>query len=687
MMTKKRSIWVIVLVLLLSGGIFWWTTRKKDIVKQAVLNVVKNKTDSLYKLSYDSSELDEVNGNAFLYNVSLRIDSSRLKALQSKGELPAVTMDVHVAKLTILGLASLDLLTNTSLEVKGIELENPVIMISRWKSTKPDQQNDTLELYQRITGRFEHVKAGYISIRNGNVVVRDTAGKATFSALGISTRMDNLLVDSAHSYRNIMSYFVKQADVKVTEAGNDNWKINNVIYKSAAGYLAFDSLTDQGGGAVEIKVARTTFTGLDPYLFVYHQQFKSRRLNITGADIRTGGKLRRNGNKPFRLPAVFSSVIVDSLTIEKGNFNIHNAKGGRINVTEADLLLRNVQIDRTVKDLAGYIVSRPITADVKEISVGPAKGIHRTVIRNIRYDGNTGLSVATLDVNPVITRAALAKRGMQKDLYNIHIKDLFAAGFDLPALVKGTITAKMVRLQLDFKVYNDKTLRMDSIKRIGNYPHQLIGKSKTVWNIPMIELKNSTVTYEEKAAKSGLMGAVHFTNVNATVQHVTNMPELLKKDPVMLVRAEALFERSGKIKCEWQLPVNTTNGSFTIQGSLEGMDLTKLNPVINPLSMASIRSGYNELMQFTINGNNTQSHGDMLFTYKDLKVDLLKKDDRDSLEKKEFMSFLANSIVRNNHRATKPQAYTFERDVYKSFFNLVWKSIFEGVKNTVMTIK
>ena len=683
---KKRNIWIIVFVLIVSGGIFWWTTQKKNIVRQTVSNAVKNKTDSLYRLSYDSSELDEVNGNAFLYNVHLKIDSNRLSALKRTGQLPPVTMDVRITRLTILGLASLDLLTNTSLEVKGIELENPVVMISRWKSMKEDQQNDTLELYERITGRFDQVKAGYISIRNGNVVVRDTAGKATFSALGVSTRMDNLQVDSAHNYQNIMSYFVKQADVKVTEAGNDKWRINNVIYRSADGFLSFDSLTDHSGTA-ELRIDRTVFTGLDPYLFVYRQQFKSRRLNISGADIKTGKKAPGNTARPFRLPAVFSSVLVDSLTIEKGTFNIHNAKGNNILVREADLLIKDVRIDNSVKDLAGYISSRPLTAGIKEIRIEPGKGIHRTVIRNVSLSENAGLTAGMLDVNPVITRAQLSRRGMQKDMYNIRIRDLAATGFDIHALVKGTIMAKNVKLRLDFKVYNDKTLRMDSIKRIGNYPHQLIAKSKTNWNIPVIELKNSTVIYEEKAAKSGLMGAVHFTNVNATVQHVTNIPAVLEKDPVMLVRAEALFESSGKVKCEWQLPVNTKDGSFTIQGSLGEMDLSKLNPIINPLSMANIRSGHNELMQFTINGNNTKSYGDILFSYSDLKVDLLKKDSRDSLEKKGFMSFIANSIVRNNHRATKAQSYTFERDVYKSFFNLVWKSIFEGAKNTVMTIK
>ena len=73
--------------------------------------------------------------------------------------------------------------------------------------------------------------------------------------------------------------------------------------------------------------------------------------------------------------------------------------------------------------------------------------------------------------------------------------------------------------------------------------------------------------------------------------------------------------------------------------------------------------------------------------YEDLKVDVLKRDDDSKkIEKKGLTSFLANTIVKNsnpdkgNLRKETPH---YDRDIQKSFFNLVWKTIFTGMKETV----
>jgi len=72
----------------------------------------------------------------------------------------------------------------------------------------------------------------------------------------------------------------------------------------------------------------------------------------------------------------------------------------------------------------------------------------------------------------------------------------------------------------------------------------------------------------------------------------------------------------------------------------------------------------------------------------DLKIRILKKDDDSpGYKKKKVMSLMANIMVKNaNPGKNKPVrivSVSHPRDVYRSIFNFIWKSIFEGVQKTV----
>jgi len=73
--------------------------------------------------------------------------------------------------------------------------------------------------------------------------------------------------------------------------------------------------------------------------------------------------------------------------------------------------------------------------------------------------------------------------------------------------------------------------------------------------------------------------------------------------------------------------------------------------------------------------------------YEDLKITLLKKDSiEDRFKKKKLASFIANMVVKNSNPQGKKQVRVAEvhyiRDTNRSFFNLMWKSVYTGVKQT-----
>jgi hypothetical protein len=69
--------------------------------------------------------------------------------------------------------------------------------------------------------------------------------------------------------------------------------------------------------------------------------------------------------------------------------------------------------------------------------------------------------------------------------------------------------------------------------------------------------------------------------------------------------------------------------------------------------------------------------------YEDMKIDVLKRDEETKeIKKRGLLSLAANLLVENNNSG-KSFIAEYERNIYKSFFNLVWKTIFSGMKKTL----
>ena len=87
-----------------------------------------------------------------------------------------------------------------------------------------------------------------------------------------------------------------------------------------------------------------------------------------------------------------------------------------------------------------------------------------------------------------------------------------------------------------------------------------------------------------------------------------------------------------------------------------------------------------------MHGNDYKATTDVLFTYNDLKLEMLKKDDANVIEKKDLMTLLANLLIHNNNpskgNAIRRNEVTNDRQLNRSFFNLIWQTIFKSLKKT-----
>src|SRR3954467_11675301 len=98
----KKLIVLLVLVLLVVAGVMYYKKWRSDFLQKKVPELVFLKPDSLYHITYDSVEVDEVAGEIVIRNLQLTPDSTYKKSTDST--LPRNLLSVTVPEIHISGV-------------------------------------------------------------------------------------------------------------------------------------------------------------------------------------------------------------------------------------------------------------------------------------------------------------------------------------------------------------------------------------------------------------------------------------------------------------------------------------------------------------------------------------------------------------------------------------------------------
>ena len=241
---------------------------------------------------------------------------------------------------------------------------------------------------------------------------------------------------------------------------------------------------------------------------------------------------------------------------------------------------------------------------------------------------------------------------------------------------------------LSLHVFRDKSVPHDSVNRTHDYPQEAIMKLPVPVYIKKINIRNSYIEYKEKNDKSDSSGKVSFFHVQASIEHVTNIPEYIHQSNQMLVHFKADFLNAAPFSARISLRLNDRNGLFNMDATLGAMEAPVLNALLKPMALAELDKGKINGLQYHLDATNTQGRGKLLFHYENLSVRLLKKDDNKNKYKTKVLPTLAAGLVVKDsnpqHGKTRTADVNYTRDIHRSIFNLMWKSLFAAVKEVAM---
>lgn len=389
-----------------------------------------------------------------------------------------------------------------------------------------------------------------------------------------------------------------------------------------------------------------------------------------------------------------NSLDIDAIRIVNADFDyidgasqkpLHRIK--KLNLNIKDLLIDSLsQFDSTrfyyTKDIAFEITGyqskdKMYLRKVDTISGSAAK-------RNMLIKG-----FKMTPLYPDLEFSRMHKYG--KDRYDLDFEQISFSGVDFFRLNdEGTFHANKITLgPAKAGIFLNRELPAPpNLDKGKNFPHLALRRLAIPTLVDTLKIDNIDVAYTEYNPISQKRGTIYFQNLQGNILHVTNDSLSVAKNNHAVANLTAMVMKKSKINIKIDFSLTDPTGAFHYSGVVAPMHLPDLNVVSKPLGLIEIESGEMQKVDFNIQANMLGSKGKVHFYYTDLKVKLLKEGEEGAApEKRGLLSFLANKLLIIDANPTKGEAprtanITFERSPAASFFNLLWKGVFIGMRES-----
>ncbi|MCJ8152963.1 hypothetical protein MKJ01_04190 [Chryseobacterium sp. SSA4.19] len=293
------------------------------------------------------------------------------------------------------------------------------------------------------------------------------------------------------------------------------------------------------------------------------------------------------------------------------------------------------------------------------------------------------IQISNFAMNPIVSRAQFIRMiPVEKDLYDIKARQITAAGtWDLFSDQKSVNASQVTIQSADANIFRSK-IPNDDPKEKPLYS-RLLRSIKIPMVIANLNLKDSKLVYEEDTPESAGPGKLIFNSFNMNVRNL-NSAKIKGKSTRVDIKINCSFMDLAPLSVNWNFDVADQRDVFNISGRTINLPAKGINPFIRPYLHVTATGTIQEMI-FNFRGNPKELNGDFNLKHKDLKVAILDKNNR---EKKGFLTAVANLLVKSDSGKLPEDVKVedVERDPTKSFFNLFWKGIEQGLKKTLIGI-
>ena len=210
-------------------------------------------------------------------------------------------------------------------------------------------------------------------------------------------------------------------------------------------------------------------------------------------------------------------------------------------------------------------------------------------------------------------------------------------------------------------------------------PTNLVKKLPVRILIDTLNLNKALVEYEEVNEKTGVSGKITVADLNARVTKIRNY-NLSSRDSLQ-VNATGYIEHMLFTRLNVKESYADSLSGFVMAVQMDSTDLTVLNPVLKPLALAELKSGYLDSLRMFVVGDDEMAYGKINMNYHNLKVRISRPDEKKTIFRG-IISFFANSLIKNKNDG-KPGTVFFKRIRNRSAVNYLVKITLSGVSSSI----
>lgn len=564
------------------------------------------------------------------------------------------------------------ILNKNKVSLTNADFENPVLTVyNTGVKTKKAEKKTNFE-----------VDLKNIKLNNAIVKITKTDGNNLLSVGNLSVNINQLMFNKETSEQVIpigyKDFTIAARNIEYSNA--QNITIRSLALKPANGEIRDVILTP--GHPAERKA--TVVLKTDHIAFNINKlEFVDKKLNVDLKDL-----LVENVNGTFKAgekttnksagPGIINSFIIRKTSLKNSNITYDK---GKQPLTFHDL-------NATVNDIE--LSPRPnqkgLSFKVKDYYITTRNLAYKTQFYNmslglIKLNKNK-VQINNFAMKPLVSRAQFIKMiPVERDLYNLEAGQITAKGeWDLFSHNK-MVNASQVDIEsANANIFRSKIPKDDP--KIKALYSKMLRSIKIPMTIHNLDLKNSVLVYEEDTPESMGPGKLTFSNFNMNVKNLNSAK--IKGSPTKVdIKINCSFMNLSPLSVNWNFDVADQNDRFAISGKTSNLPASGINPFIRPYLHVTATAGTIQEMLFNFKGNPAGLHGTFNLKHKDLKIAVLNKNNH---EKKGFLTAVANIFLKSDS-GSFPEAVTVEnveRDPTKSFFNLFWRGIEQGLKKTLI---
>lgn len=414
-------------------------------------------------------------------------------------------------------------------------------------------------------------------------------------------------------------------------------------------------------------------------------KFVDKKLNLDVKDVlidEINGKITAGKAVPKKKTAVTGiqfPIVVRKISVKNSNIT-YESKNQPLTFNDLNATINQLElVENNAKN--GMAVK------VKDYALTTKNFVYKTEF----YKMNVGalalkknkIEVSQFAMTPLVSRAQFIRMiPVERDLYDIKVSSISAQGnWELFSENKFINATNVTVNSANANIFRSK-IPADDPKEKPLYS-KLLRSIKIPMYIGNLNLKNSVLEYEEDTPQSDGPGKLTFANFNMNVKNL-NSGKMKGKPTQVAIKIDCDFMKTSPLSVKWGFNVADHSDRFSISGRLANIPARALNSFIVPYLSVSATGTIQEMV-FDFKGNPKGIGGAFNLKHKDLKISIL---DKKSKQKKGFLSAVANVFIKTDSEKLPESVIVegVERDPTKSFFNMFWKGVEDGLKKTLIGI-